>query len=101
MNVGFLIWLGIIAIIVWLIWRDYKKTTTIYIDHRGYKRDGYARLVHRRIAYEIYKGGYRNGKYSERFGDYDVHHIDGNKQNNSPDNLQILTREEHKVKHGI
>jgi len=30
-----------------------------------------------------------------------VHHIDGDKQNNVPENLEILTRAEHMRKHGI
>ena len=32
--------------------------------------------------------------------DYDVHHIDHNKANNEPENLQLLAREEHKALHG-
>lgn len=31
--------------------------------------------------------------------EYDVHHIDGNKLNNSPDNLMVLTRSEHSKLH--
>ena len=36
---------------------------------------------------------YHNGKIPE--GDYDIHHIDGNKANNDISNLQLLTRAEH------
>ncbi len=36
----------------------------------------------------------------ERFGEYDVHHKDGNKFNNLPLNLQLLKRKEHEMAHG-
>lgn len=94
----FLIWLGIIAIIVWLLWRHYKKITTFHLDIRGYERDGYNKLVHRKVAYKCL---YSYPKYPLRFGDYDIHHKDKNKRNNNPNNLQILTRKQHKKKHGI
>ena len=78
------------------------RIPTNYIDNRGYERDGYGDLVHRNIAYEeIYKDGYMSGEYEKRFSDYDVHHIDGNKRNNSVENLQILTREEHEQIHQL
>lgn len=87
------------AFLLWILWllRRYDKRNSIYIDDRGYERDGYGTLVHRKVAYnQLY-----NGNYSEGFGSYDVHHIDRNKRNNSPENLQILTREEHKAEHGV
>ena len=35
-----------------------------------------------------------------QFSDYDIHHKDGNKFNNNPDNLDIIFREEHEIEHG-
>lgn len=32
---------------------------------------------------------------------YDVHHIDGDKQNNNPSNLQVLTKGEHRHLHAL
>lgn len=69
-----------------------------YVDDNGYMRDGYGRLIHRKVAFEY---NYKNGNYSKKFWEYDVHHKDRNKKNNSPGNIQILTREEHKAKHGL
>ncbi len=92
-----LIWFGIILIVILLLYRHFKKITTIHIDSRGYERDGYDKLIHRKVAYnQLF-----NGSYAERFGSYDVHHIDKNKLNNHPSNLKILTRDEHKKEHGF
>ena len=74
---------------------------TIHLDSKGYERDSNNNLIHRNVAYEfIYKDGYVDGVYTDKFRNYDVHHIDKNKRNNSPGNLKILTREEHKAIHG-
>jgi hypothetical protein len=67
-----------------------------YIDKRGYlrwKRNN--KLCHRDIAWEK---GLRNKK--AKFGKCDVHHKDHNKLNNNLANLEVLTRREHKIRHG-
>lgn len=67
----------------------------VYLRERDTKR-----LIHRNIAYkEIYLKN--REKYPLPFSKYQIHHIDGNKFNNSIKNLLILTREEHKKIHGI
>lgn len=73
-----------------------KRRTTI--DEHGYKRNGYGRLIHRDKAEKLI---YNKGDFDLEFWEYDVHHKDRNKLNNRKDNLEILTREEHKKKHGI
>lgn len=88
----------IIGIIIFLLYYHHKKITFRYLDSRGYERNGYNRLVHRDIAYRQI---YEYPKYPHRFRYYDVHHIDGNKRNNHPSNLQLLLKEEHKAKHGF
>jgi hypothetical protein len=78
----------------------YARDHTTYIDERGYLK--YAKshqLVHRHIA-EIMLGrklawkGWKNAETEV------VHHIDGNKLNNDPENLQIISWENHAILHG-
>ncbi len=70
------------------------------IDEYVYIRDGKTkRLVHRDIAFkEIYLKNRK--KYPLPFSKYIVHHKDGNKFNNSVENLKIVTKQEHSWIHG-
>lgn len=72
-----------------------------WIDKQGYARgniESHSDLIHRQIAYrEIYLKN--KDKYPLPFSKYVVHHKDGNKLNNEPKNLQILTPEEHERVH--
>ncbi len=92
---------AIILLFTGLFLHHFWKLNRREIDDRGYIRNGYGRLIHRDVAYHYhYKKGFQNGKYKMRFRYYDVHHVDEDKTNNSPKNLQILTRAEHRRIHG-
>jgi|GEM_PF-3064023 len=63
-------------------------------EKNGYiqvKIDGDWQWLHRVIAKE--KMG------SDIFEGFEVHHIDGDRQNNHPDNLKVLSKEEHQAIH--
>ena len=49
-------------------------------------------LTHRRVAEKMVGGSIFRGR--------EVHHIDGNKNNNRPENLRIVSKEEHRRIHG-
>ncbi|MBT3985169.1 hypothetical protein HOD38_00155 [archaeon] len=70
-----------------------------YIDDRGYPRDRYdGQLIHRKVAYRMYK---RTPHLHDRpFRDYVIHHRNGRKKDFRESNLEILTREEHRGRHG-
>lgn len=89
--------IGVIIAIIWSAY-DYKQKNTIIVDFRGYERNGYGKLIHRIVAFQYI---YSYPEYPLRFSDYIVHHIDMNKRNNSLENFQILTSEEHNKIHGF
>ena len=65
-----------------------------YIDKNGYRRFSSShKLVHRWVARKTF------GRRA--LGRKQVHHIDGNKLNNNPDNLKIVSRYEHEKIHGL
>ena len=82
---GLIFWALLIALVIWLLYRDFKKRSERHLDSNGYYRDGYGELVHRRVAYK-YVYDYPH-KHKKRFGEYEIHHIDGNKTNNHPNNF--------------
>ncbi|MBS3078917.1 HNH endonuclease [Candidatus Pacearchaeota archaeon] len=68
-----------------------------YKDKLGYKRK-HSNAVHRHRAYHyIYLKDRK--KYPLPFEAYEIHHIDGDKNNNRMDNLAVLTPEEHDKAH--
>lgn len=105
------LWIGIglllIGVAFYLIWNRYRwqnieqlnqglkiSKKTAYIDNKGYLRWRTTdKLCHREIAWENRIRG------SGKFGECDIHHIDENKFNNQPTNLEVLTREQHQFEH--
>ena len=68
-----------------------------YKDKNGYNREP-SNLIHRHRAYHhIYLKDRK--KYPMSFEAYEVHHIDGDKNNNRMDNLAVLTPEQHDKAH--
>ena len=116
--IGILNWkILLIFILIYLIFRYIKSTqepkvenyiqsqwnkpkpNLEYTDKNGYLRNSYNdRLIHREIAYTYI---YDIFEYPKKFSKYQVHHKDGNKQNNNIKNLQIVTKKEHEKIHGI
>lgn len=77
-----------------------NKAYSTYKDERGYDRNypKHSNLLHRENAYKYIYLKNRD-KYPLPFSAYDVHHIDGNKNNNHSSNLKIVTRDQHKEIH--
>lgn len=71
-----------------------------YKDENKYEREGHSNLIHRQNAYKYIYLKNRD-KYPLPFRQYQVHHIDGNKDHNHSSNLKLVTREEHEKIHGI
>jgi len=71
-----------------------------WVDEHGYLRwNATNNLVHRDVAFnEIYKKS--GGNYPNSFSCYEVHHINHDKFDCNPENLQILTPNEHDKQHG-
>lgn len=72
------------------------KQLEIRVNKSGYQqfkdpRTGGWTLVHRRVAEKLVGGKIYPGR--------EVHHIDGDKSNNRPSNLRIVSPEEHRQIH--
>jgi len=75
------------------IWKVFRPFLIRYVN--GYRQffdhiRGRWEFTHRRVAEKFF------GRIP---ADHEVHHIDSSKQNNRPENLQVLTREEHRARH--
>ena len=68
-------------------------------NKKGYMEEAnHSNLWHRKVAYyKIYLKDRK--KYPLPFSEYEIHHKDGNKLHNNPDNLELLSPEEHIDKH--
>ena len=75
--------------------RDVDDESKTYIDGRGYLRfNDSKKHVHRWVAEKYVVGRkLRSGEV--------VHHIDGDKLNNDPDNLEVMSKSEHDNLHGF
>lgn len=73
-----------------IVWNERKFT----IDHHGYYREtsGPRKHLHRLVWSQA------NGRIPKG---YDVHHKDGNQQNNKLSNLELLTESDHGKAHGF
>lgn len=71
-----------------------------YKDNNGYSRGkiNHSDLIHRQIAYNFIYLKYPQF-FPMPFSKYEVHHKDGDKDNNDISNLQIVTKEEHRYIH--
>ena len=72
-----------------------------HTDEYGYLRWNHnKKLVHRDVAYKyVYLENME--EYPMPMGKYQVHHKDGNKKNNAPENLALFTGEEHMTEHRV
>jgi len=71
-----------------------------YLDKNGYARRVIDdRLIHRIVAYyQVYLPN--RHLYPLSFSSYDIHHKNGNKLDNSPENLEPLIHDVHFGLHG-
>jgi hypothetical protein len=74
-----------------------RRSLTTRTTRSGYQqfkdpRTGQWVLTHRRVAEKLVGGKIYPGR--------EVHHIDGDKNNNRPENLTIVSKEQHRRIHG-
>ncbi len=78
--------------------RDFLDKT--YIDNGYLRYKDSNELIHRWVAKKEFYLKDRK-KYPLDWNEYIVHHEDGDKLNNKPENLKILLKKEHEKVHGV
>ena len=68
--------------------RKNKSGYKIFTDRYGITRSVHKRVVEKKMGDKVRRG-------------YEVHHIDGNKNNNRPSNLTAIQKSYHKRIHGF
>ena len=80
---------------------EYNKPITLYKYKLGYMcfYDSLHPLAQKngRIYYHRHVASFKIGRWLTK--DEDVHHIDGDRANNNPDNLMVVTKAEHLHEH--
>ena len=87
-----------------------KRACKTIIDTKSGKSYKYFRVPYHHFVFEAYRNGLSFEEYKSLLDNYDgrqlffipngyqIDHIDGDRENNDPSNLQMLTIEEHAVK---
>ncbi len=82
----------------WNTWAVLMDSGYYYVKQGRKIGEPLHKLIARKFIYRRYPLFFKKYYYRQELDDLDVHHIDRNKTNNQPDNLVIISRQEHRVK---